>query len=64
MKVTRARLSSFLGAASKKVLVKRANLLICGLAQIARACGRVSIGGDPDKRPVNRRQKSAAGANR
>ena len=24
-----------------------------GIAQIARACGRVSVGGDPDKRPVN-----------
>lgn len=31
------------------------------LAQIARACGRVSVGGDPDKRPVNRQQKPAAG---
>ncbi|WP_297298678.1 hypothetical protein [uncultured Methylovirgula sp.] len=46
---------AFLGAAGEKVLVKRANPLICLLAQIARACGRVSIGGDPDKRPVNRR---------
>ena len=25
-----------------------------GYAQYARACGRVSVGGDPDKRPVNR----------
>ena len=24
------------------------------VAQYARACGRVSVGGDPDKRPVNR----------
>ena len=23
----------------------------------ARACGRVSVGGDPDKRPVNRLKK-------
>ena len=52
---------AFLAAAPQKVLVKRANPLICLFAQIARACGRVSIGGDPDKRPVNRRQKSAAG---
>jgi hypothetical protein len=27
------------------------------LAQYARACGRVSVGGDLDKRPVNRRCK-------
>ena len=29
-------------------------LHIFRLAQIARACGRVSVGGDPDKRPVTR----------
>ena len=38
--------------------------IIDRLAQIARACGRVSVGGDPDKRPVNRQKKPAAGANR
>src|ERR1700744_4244529 len=32
-----------------------------GLPNFARACGRVSVGGDPDKRPVNRQKKPAAG---
>jgi len=41
-----------------------ANVIIFSLAQIARACGRVSVGGDLDKRPVNRLKKPAAGANR
>jgi hypothetical protein len=27
-----------------------------GLAQIARACGRVSVGVNPDKRPEKRRK--------
>ena len=30
------------------------------LAQIARACGRVSVGGDPDKRPVTRQEKTGS----
>ena len=34
--------------------------LIYRPAQIARACGRVSVGGDPDKRPVNRREKTGS----
>lgn len=34
--------------------------LIYRPAQIARACGRVSVGGDPDKRPVNRRKKTGS----
>ena len=29
-------------------------------AQIARACGRVSVGADPDKRPVKRREKTGS----
>jgi hypothetical protein len=35
--------------------------IIYSLAQIARACGRVSVGGDPDKRPVNHLNKPTAG---
>jgi hypothetical protein len=42
----------------KKPLELRAILHIFRLAQIARACGRVSVGGDPDKRPVNRQKKN------
>ncbi|HKH80370.1 MAG TPA: hypothetical protein VKA03_01940 [Methylovirgula sp.] len=38
----------------KKTLVMCADILIFDLPIFARACGRVSIGGDPDKRPVNR----------
>ena len=45
----------------KFFLVSRENPHMYRLAQIARACGRVSVGGDPDKRPVNRQQKPAAG---
>jgi len=36
------------------LLVSPENPIIHPFAQIARACGRVSVGGDPDKRPVNR----------
>jgi hypothetical protein len=39
---------------AKKELVKLQNFPIFSFAQIARACGRVSVGGDLDKRPVNR----------
>lgn len=39
----------------KKNLVIGANRRIYRFAQIARACGRVSVGGDPDKRPEKRR---------
>ncbi len=45
----------------KFFLVSGTNPHMYRLAQIARACGRVSVGGDPDKRPVNRQQKPAAG---
>jgi hypothetical protein len=38
----------------KKSLDLRRRMHMFRLAQIARACGRVSVGGDPDKRPVNR----------
>jgi hypothetical protein len=38
----------------KKTLVNLSDSNNVCLAQIARACGRVSVGGDPDKRPVNR----------
>jgi hypothetical protein len=48
----------------KKSLVSREFSPMYLLAKIARACGRVSVGGDPDKRPVNRQKKPAAGANR
>ncbi len=34
--------------------------LIYRPAQIARACGRVSVGADPDKRPVKRRIKTGS----
>ena len=51
----------FLVAWPKFFLVSAENLHMYRLAQIARACGRVSVGGDPDKRPVNRQQKPAAG---
>ena len=34
--------------------------LIYRPAQIARACGRVSVGVDPDKRPVKRRRKTGS----
>jgi hypothetical protein len=40
--------------ALKKTLVMLWNVTIFSLAQIARACGRVSVSGDLDKRPVNR----------
>jgi hypothetical protein len=43
----------FLGK-GKKPLDLRLCMHMFRLAQIARACGRVSVGGDPDKRPVNR----------
>jgi hypothetical protein len=46
---------------AQKRLVKLQKRRIYILAQIARACGRVSVGGDPDKRPVNRSTKPAAG---
>jgi hypothetical protein len=49
------------GQRLKFSLVSAENLNIYPLAQIARACGRVSVGGDPDKRPVNRQKKPAAG---
>jgi hypothetical protein len=39
---------------TKISLEPRQFMRIFRLAQIARACGRVSVGGDPDKRPVNR----------
>jgi hypothetical protein len=42
------------GERGKILLVSPENPIIHSLAQIARACGRVSVGGDPDKRPVNR----------
>jgi hypothetical protein len=42
------------GERGKILLVSPENPIIHPLAQIARACGRVSVGGDPDKRPVNR----------
>ena len=45
---------------TKKLLVIPRVLNIYPLAQIARACGRVSVGGDPDKRPVNRRAKTGS----
>jgi hypothetical protein len=35
------------------MLVISKNWIIYRSAQIARACGRVSVGGDLDKRPVN-----------
>jgi hypothetical protein len=44
--------------AGQKPLVFGAKGRIYSFAQIARACGRVSVGGDPDKRPVNRRYKN------
>src|SRR5205085_3210445 len=34
-----------------------ATSLICGLPNFARACGRVSVGGHPDKRPDSRLRK-------
>ena len=40
--------------AAKIALVNRSDSHNYSVAQIARACGRVSVGGDPDKRPVNR----------
>jgi len=40
------------------VFIKKARIYT--LAQIARACGRVSVGGDPDKRPVNRSLKTGS----
>ena len=48
----------------KIMLDLRTRMHMFRLAQIARACGRVSVSGDPDKRPVNRSEKPAAGANR
>ena len=41
----------------KKPLEISSDVPIFRVAQIARACGRVSRGGDPDKRPVNRQLK-------
>jgi hypothetical protein len=37
-----------------------ANRICLVLPKFARACGRVPVGGDPDKRPVNRRNKGPA----
>jgi hypothetical protein len=43
-------------------LASPAHFPIYRLAQIARACGRVSVGGTPDKRPAERlKTKPAAG---
>ncbi len=46
---------------AKKILRRGPECIFSPLPNFARACGRVSVGGDPDKRPVNRQQKPAAG---
>jgi hypothetical protein len=51
---------AFFNRRAKKPLAIEAKAGISGLAQIARACGRVSVGGDPDKRPVNHRIKTGS----
>ena len=65
----RRRANGRTGRSRKFVVPARKNPLRRGairtnsrLAQYARACGRVSVGGDLDKRPVNRRlERPAAG---
>jgi hypothetical protein len=49
-----------IGAGPKNILVIHPKARIYQIAQIARACGRVSVGGDPDKRPVNRRNQTGS----
>jgi hypothetical protein len=49
------RMHEITGTASKP-LVTPDFFPMFRLAQIARACGRVSVGGDPDKRPEKRRK--------
>ena len=45
---------------SKIACTARAEWLICGMPNFARACGRVSVGGHPDKRPDSRLRKRTA----
>ncbi|VTZ27161.1 hypothetical protein MPC4_30213 [Methylocella tundrae] len=42
----------------KKCLCSARISLFLPLPIFARACGRVSVGGDPDKRPVNRLKRT------
>ena len=56
----RRRVPQFFRSKAKKPLDLQPCMHMFGLAQIARACGRVSVGGDLDKRPVNRRNKTGS----
>lgn len=55
-----SRLHKLLASRAQKPLRSRAIRPNIPLAQYARACGRVPVGGDLDKRPVNRRLKRPA----
>ena len=52
------RRAKFFRQNSKKHLSQPAIRIISCMPNFARACGRVSVGGDLDKRPVNRRLKN------